>query len=135
MSEVRIEVISESEAREYCESHNLDFITCYIGKGYDEGKLMMLAETKDSIYDSPEYLDYLESLPMPEVKNYVIKTNQDKDGYPVNTMYVTPAKSGCTPITFDIKDAKKFTKDEAEKKAFFMNKRGKYWWKAVELGG
>ena len=131
MGEVRMEVVNEHEALEYCRLHDLDFITCYS----DNGNLMMLAETKTRVEDSPEYLAYLKSLDSIIEDDYIIYTSRDKDGYAVARMYVTSVKSGKLPISFNISEAKHFSKQAASQKAFFMNKRGKYIWEVLKLGG
>ena len=119
MTEVRMEVVDEREAREYCKVHGLEFVTCYI---YDNN-LMMLA-TSPTTEESDEELDYLEKQYNKNVLDSVIFYVNDKG----NRLYL-----GKNNLVNNIADAKKFSYDAARAKAVQMRKVGNHDWKLFRL--
>lgn len=124
MREVRMEVVSLEEALQYCTVNNLTFIKCYQGKQANLGKLMMLA-----IDEYPQG-----QLTIKGMGDLVAKPKEEKNtiifcNHSDSKMFVTRKTSmNRYGVTFDITQAQKFTRSEAEAKAFSMRKHGRYNW-------
>lgn len=118
--EIRIEVISEIEARELCIANNWDFQYCYEGRGPNAGKFMMKAydnnywSTKE-MYDTEDYIE--------PKKNFIIATHTD-----TGLMFI-----GNKSVTYKISEALKFTEKDARRKAYFMNKKRNYKWITIKV--
>lgn len=132
MREIRMEVVSEEEAREYCNEHGYKFEKCYIGRGSNSGCLMMLAYAPGpSITDEELDKMYMNSQIMDQIKDTVVRAfYANNHGTPVY-MYV-PNKSS-NGIVFDINEAKRFTFDKADAKAKKMRSYNRYAWEAYRL--
>ena len=125
MAEIRMEVVSESEALELCECNNWEFIKCYIGQGSNSGRLMMLAEHHGNRYCSPEEEEYYLGL---EVEDTIIYTICNG-----SRMYLADTKKSGYKTTFDASMAKRFKNSTAIKKVVNMNKYNGYHWQAQKI--
>lgn len=108
---MKIEIVSESEGMELCDSLSLEFK--YFE--YEDNKIYLIAEHEpynSNICYEPKYIIRAK---------YDIKT------------FIYVDSNGDPPVTFDIKQATKFTQYKAKTKAFFMSKHGHYNWKAVKV--
>ena len=121
MTEVRIEVVNEDEAREYCKLHNLEFVTCYFN---DDNNLMMLA-TSEHEELSEEEEKYLEEQYNKTVKDCVVFYVTDSG----TRLYI----GNDNGLTADIGGAKKFTYKDARLKAIHATRTGNYTWKFFKL--
>lgn len=128
---MRMEVLNESEAIEYCNSTGLSFDHTYMGRGDNSGKLMMLAWRRSPI----QHEFYSESeIPVKKSKKNKIKSS-DKDTEKRNYIVGTPYNSGFmmigkSKVTFNIDEAKRFTQNQAVNKAHFMtlsSREGYHW--------
>lgn len=126
-----MEVISEHEAYEICQENGWKFIKCYSGRGENYGKLMMLAD--DGRIGSSRYYDDDFDIIIDEPTNNVVCTIYP---YTNSILYIADSKFKVGKVTFNIGQAKKFTKEEADKKVFFMNrnKSSKYVWETKQVG-
>lgn len=124
MREVRMEVVSEEEARHYCQMNGYEFVRCYMGKQQNAGKLMMLA--LDKYKKGQIYIDGMAPL---DIKNTIIFADTIH-----GKMYVAPRnKNNVKGTTFSIAQASRFTAESAEAKAFQMRKRGSYNWRTMKI--
>ena len=125
-----MEVVSDYEALEICQANNWEFIKCYLGRGENYGKLMMLAD--DGKRSTLIYEDCFDSLIEKPVNNVICTVYP----YTNSILYLADTKFKVGKVTFNLGQAKKFTEDEAEKKVFFMNrnKNSKYVWKTKQVG-
>ena len=130
--EVRMEVLNESEAIEYCNSAGLSFDHTYMGRGDNSGKLMMLAWRKSPIQH--EFNEYETVVPTKKAKRNRVKTPKVDDGKK-NYIVGTPYNSGFmmlgkSRVTFNIDEAQRFTNQQAVTKAHFMtlsSREGYHW--------
>lgn len=126
--EIRIEVVSISEAEEYCAANNLELIKLYEGRGSNSGRLMMLAIDHNSIFD-----DYECNIVIDNTTNY---EKEDTVVYCIvndGKMYIADKKKCSNSVTFHISQAKKFKASIAFRKIHYMNLEGKYDWKAFKV--
>lgn len=108
--ERRIRVSGDIDAHEFCSANNFKFIKIYEGRGNNNGNWMLLYDDMDNNTYKIEDKSELKSK-----KNYVIKRT---DG-----LYV--GEVGCV---YKESDAKRFTKDEANKKSKGMSKSSRNIW-------
>lgn len=117
MREVRIEVLSESEARDYCNIHNLIFDECY----EEDGRFMLIAYDNKTEDLEPEVIEKILKDKLEDTFIYADTIN--------GRMYLADSKKSVYPTTFDRSLAKKFTYANASKRVVFMNRNGSYNWK------
>lgn len=128
-TEVRMEVVNEAEAIEYCTSHRLVYDHCYEGRGTNSGKLMMLAykfpeRTQEALV--AEYEAYMKSLGVEVEYGYIVYTI-----YNGQKMYYCRNKH---LDMFQRQNAYIFkSESEADTTANFMNMRGAYKWKVMYI--
>lgn len=114
MKELRIEVASEDEAREYCNESGATYIKVYKGRGINQGKLMLLASYTEQI-----------EIPPNEIADWAVVTKADTN----SPMYVSKYRG----VTFSESGALLLTKEKAMAKAKAMTARGAYNWKAIHI--
>ena len=145
MSEIRMEVLSESEALEICEANRYKFVKVYEGRGHNAGRLMMLAFT----YKEVDQMSLFEDNVNKPKKNKTKKSKKDSNDNQLSLFNNTYKKTGKYRIrtvcngsymyigrhgtTFIATDAMIFDEEAAKKKAYFMSKRGSYTWEAVRI--
>jgi hypothetical protein len=129
VKELRIEVLSEEEALEFCEVNGYKFIECIWENGVVGERLMLLAiDPKAPAELSEEELREIDKQLYENEKNTVIfaVTSSGK-------MYVADNQKCSFGTTFKIGEAKRFTEAEAKKKAHFMTIKGSYCWVAWKI--
>ena len=126
MSEIRMEVLSESEAMELCHVYGYKFLETYDGAGDNYGKLMMLADDGRSD-DMDKYMYQYEDLPVIKEYNTCIYTDTA-----TGRMYLADKNKCKYATTFDIAKARKLTEKEAKIKAAMMCKNGSYSWRTLK---
>ena len=126
MAEIRMEVVCEEEAIEFCRCNGWDFIKCYEGKGSNHGRLMMLAETTESGFCSKEEEEYYLGL---EFEDTVIFTMCNG-----GRLYLADTKKAGCATTFNLGMAKRFKNSTASIKVKNMNKHNGYRWQLLHVG-
>lgn len=114
-------VVSCTEAIEICKANGWSFDHCYMGKGKNEGDLMMLAHGECKLHSQCIISDEMYDELLAEYnksKQYIVYTITQS-----GILYV--GKSG---TTFLRTEAKIFPFDKAKDKAYFMTKNGNYNW-------
>lgn len=124
MREIRIEVATEYEAIEFCNTNGYEFIKCYYGKGSNTGKLMLLAKDPNSPQMSYEDAD----IPIEEKKDSIVFATLS-----TGRMYVADRSKCASATTFSINQAKLFKYSQAFEKAKHMCKNGSYSWRALRI--
>lgn len=113
-----IEVNNEEEAREWCDIHGYTFRSCYLAGNYiceyDDGQPEPLSAEEEKYYEDMIATEEKNE----EVKDYIIYSEERG----MSTLY-----KGFKPneYIFDRNQAKRYTKDDAEKKAKYMTKHSK----------
>lgn len=132
MREIRMEVISEEEGREYCNEHGYTFEKCYMGRGSNSGCLMMLAYAPGSSISEAELERmYVNSQLIDQTKDTVVRAFYANNlGRPI---YIYVPNKSSNGITFDINEAKRFAFDKAKIKAKKMRSYNRYAWEAHRL--
>lgn len=120
MKEYRLEVLSESEAREFCKINNYRFVELY----FEDGKLMLLAEIPGSEDDN--IIDEIYS--KAELEDCLIFTLYDG-----HKMYISDKRLYNIGVTFNVTQAKRFKKSVADKKVRAMNRHRGYHWICWQL--
>lgn len=118
-TEVRMEVVSETEAYEICKENGYKFIKVYWGKGNNSGNLMMLAERQNEVSE-------VKSLKNSEIRKYkyIFKATEG--------LYYTGNK-GVNPYLEINAKVFELTKDAARQKALSMNKNSAYYWEEIKV--
>lgn len=124
-SEIRIEVVSEEEAREICRENNYKFIKVYWGRGNNSGNLMMLAEKQNEVLFQVKLIKTNEVREEKKYK-YIFKA---EEGF-----YFTGSKKGnISPYIQSNAKVFALTPKAAEEKALNMCKRNGYHWKEIRV--
>ena len=148
--EIRMEVVSEEEAIEFCKANNLRFVKTYPGRERNQGKLMMLAEDGKygKRYTEEELIKYYDEEIKHKGKKFEsnISVEPDEKRFAIYTVLIVygqerlmwvadKKKAPGRGTTFNVDCAKLFNAKDANRKAVFMNKNGKYNWMIKDLKG
>lgn len=125
MKEIRMEVLNEIEAIEYCRESGLEFIRCYEGRQDNTGKIMMLAIDRNS---SSSNKQFIQNMVEEEKLNAIIFATTY-----TGRMYVADSKLCQSATTFNFSQAKLFKYSAAVEKAKHMANKGSYPWKALKI--
>ena len=109
-----MEVVNETEAKEFAEDGIYEFVDTY----YRGSRLIGRYRKLETLSVATE---------KKEVKNCVLYAYNSAN----DIMYYTGKRSPFT--TFELSQAKKFTQSEAESAKYWANKRGSYDWKVQRV--